>query len=189
MLDGSSDGGFHFFMIVVRMMGVMAGLPGTGKSTVAGALAEGVGGVVLNKDHLRAELFPREFVEYSTVQDDFVQDLMLRTAEYLLTRYPKLTVFLDGRTFSRAYQIQRVIDAAEKIGTPWRIIECVCDERIAKGRIEHAKKHPAKNRTVELFLKIRAQFEPIPLPKLVVDTGREMKASLVAAREYLREGD
>jgi predicted kinase len=167
------------------MIVVMAGLPGTGKSTVARALAEEAGGVVLNKDDLRAELFPKAFVEYSTGQDDFVQDLMLRTAEYLLTRYPKLIVFLDGRTSSRTYQIQRVIDAAEKLGTPWRIIECVCDERIAKGRIEHGKKHPAKNRTVELYLKIRDEFEPIVRPKLAVDTGREMKASLIAAREFL----
>ncbi len=163
----------------------MAGLPGTGKSTVARALAELTGGVVLNKDDLRAGLFPKEFVEYSTAQDDFVQDLMLRTAEYLLTRYPKLVVFLDGRTFSRAYQIRRVIEAAEKLGTPWRIIECVCDESIAKGRIEHGQKHPAKNRTVELYLKIRAEFEPIALPKLVVDTGCKMEASLVAAKEFL----
>src|ERR1035438_7321629 len=127
------------------MIVVMAGLPGTGKSTVARALAEQVGGVVLNKDHLRAELFPKEFVEYSTAQDDFVQDLMLRTAEYLLTRYPRLIVFLDGRTFSRAYQIQRAIDAAEKLGTPWRIIECVCDKKSSSGSFEHGKNHPAKN--------------------------------------------
>jgi predicted kinase len=167
------------------MIVVMAGLPGTGKSTVARALADELGGVVLNKDQLRAELFPREFVEYSTEQDDFVHDLMLRTAEYLLARYPKLIVFLDGRTFSRAYQIQCVMDAAGKLGTPWRIIECVCDERIAMGRIEHGKKHPARNRTVELYFKIRAEFEPIALPKLVVDTGREMRASLVAAKEFL----
>ena len=167
------------------MIVLMVGLPGTGKSTVARALAEEVGGVVLNKDDLRAELFPKEFVEYSTEQDDFVQELMLRTAEYLLTRYPKLIVFFDGRTFSRAYQIRRVIDAAEKLGTPWRILECVCAEKVAKGRIEHGKKHPAKNRTVGLYLKIRDEFEEMALPKLVVDTGGEMEAAMVAAREFL----
>ena len=167
------------------MIVLLAGLPGTGKSTVARALAEQVGGVVLNKDDLRAQLFPKEFVEYSTEQDDFVQELLLRTAGYLLTRYPKLTVFLDGRTFSRTYQIQNVIEAAERLGTPWRIIECVCAERIAKGRIEHGKKHPAKNRTVELYLKIRDEFEEIALPKVVVDTGGKIEAPMAAAREFL----
>jgi predicted kinase len=167
------------------MIVVMAGLPGTGKSTVARTLAEAVGGVVLNKDVLRAELFPKEFVEYSTEQDDFVGDLMLRTAEYLLTRYPKLVVFLDGRTFSRAYQIQRVVETAARLETPWRIIECICPEKVAKGRIAHGKKHPAKNRTVELYLKIRDEFEPIALPKLVVDTGAKMDTSLKAALDYV----
>jgi predicted kinase len=164
---------------------LLAGLPGTGKSTVARALAEQVAGVVLNKDDLRAQLFPKEFVEYSTEPDDFVQELMLRTAEYLLTRYPQLTVFLDGRTFSRTYQIRNVIETAERLGTPWRIIECVCAEKIAKGRIEHGKKHPAKNRTVELYLKIRDEFEEIALPKVVVDTGGKIEAAMAAARKFL----
>lgn len=171
------------------MIVMMAGLPGTGKSTLARALAEEAGGVVLNKDVLRADLFPEEFVEYSTEQDDFVQDLMLRTAEYFLTRYPKVIVFFDGRTFSRAYQIQRVIDAAERLATPWRIIECVCPEKVAMERIERGKKHPARNRTVQLYLRIRDEFEAMVWPKLVVDTGGEMEALLFVAREYLREAD
>jgi predicted kinase len=163
---------------------MLAGLPGTGKSTLARALAKETGGIVLNKDVLRADLFPKEFLEYSTEQDDFVQDLMLRTAEYLLARYPRLTVFFDGRTFSRRYQIERVIETAEKLGTPWRIIECVCPEDVARRRIEQARRHPAKNRTFELYLKIRGEFEEITYPKLVVDTGGAM--SLDGVREYIR---
>lgn len=166
------------------MIVVVAGLPGTGKSTLARGLAEELGGVVLNKDALRADLF-QKFVEYSTEQDDFVQDLMLRTAEYLLARRPELIVFLDGRTFSRTYQIKRVIDKAERLGTPWRIVECVCAEKIAKKRIEKGRRHPAKNRTVELYLKIRDSFEVIEYPKLVVDTSGGMDRPLAEAREYL----
>lgn len=162
----------------------MAGLPGTGKSTLSRALAEAMGGIVLNKDILRADLFPRGFVEYSTEQDDFVQDLMQRTAEFLLPRHPGLIVFFDGRTFSRAYQIQRVIELAERLGTPWRIIECVCPEEIALRRIERAKRHPAKNRTAKLYSKIRDQFEEITFPKLVVDTSGA--SGFDDAREYLK---
>jgi predicted kinase len=165
------------------MIVVMAGLPGTGKSTLSRALAAEMGGIVLNKDILRADLFPAAFVEYSTEQDDFVQDLMQRAAEYLLTRHEKLTIFFDGRTFSKTYQIENAIQAAERLGTPWRIIECVCSESEAEKRIEQARKHPAKNRTIELYRKIRDEFEEIVLPKLVVDTGGGL--ALGEAREYL----
>jgi predicted kinase len=164
------------------MIVVMAGLPGTGKSALSRALAEEMGGVVLNKDILRAHLFPG-LVEYSTEQDDFVQEVMQRTAEYLVTRHPDLTIFFDGRTFSRAYQLEGVIGVAARLGTPWRVIECVCAEEVALARIAKARKHPAKNRTAELYLKIRDQFEPIMLPKLVVETGGELP--LAVAREYL----
>ena len=167
------------------MIVVMAGLPGTGKSTLSRALAEEMGGVVLNKDILRADLFPEEFVEYSTEQDDFVQDLMVRTAGYLLVRHPKLAVFFDGRTFSRTYQVRNAIEAAQRLGTEWRIIECVCSEKVARRRIAKARKHPAKNRTIELYLKIRDQFEEIAQPKLVVDTGGAMEEAIAAARAYL----
>src|SRR5580658_6160013 len=126
------------------MIVVMAGLPGTGKSTLSRALAGETGGIVLNKDILRADLFPEELVEYSTRQDDFVQDLMQRTAEYLITRHAGLTVFFDGRTFSCRYQIAKVTELAEKLDTPWRIIECVCPESVAQQRIEQARSHPAK---------------------------------------------
>jgi predicted kinase len=167
------------------MIVVMAGLPGTGKSTLSRALAAEMGGIVLNKDIVRADLFPAPFVEYSTGQDDFVQDLMDRTAEYLLARHKMLTVFFDGRTFSKTYQIENAVQAAERLGTPWRIIECVCSESVAERRIEQGRKHPAKNRTIELYRKIREEFEEIVLPKLVVDTGGELELPLEKAREYL----
>jgi predicted kinase len=167
------------------MIVVMAGLPGTGKSTLARALAKDLAGLVLNKDALRAGLFPARFVEYSREQDDFVQELMQQTAEYLLTRRPELAVFFDGRTFSRSYQIEKVIELAERLGTPWRIIECVCDEKVARKRIERTRKHPAKNRTFALYRKIRDEFEEIVYPKLVVDT--EVAVRVEAAREYLTQ--
>lgn len=166
------------------MIVMMAGLPGTGKSTLSRALAAELGGIVLNKDLLRADLFPQGFVEYSTEQDDFVQELMQRTAEFLLARHPGLVVFFDGRTFSRTYQIENVIKMAERLGIPWRIIECVCPEEVALRRIEGAKRHPAKNRTVELYWRVRDQFEEIKLAKLVVDTSGA--GALAEAREYLR---
>ena len=52
------------------MVVIMAGLPGSGKSTVARALAERLPATVLDKDVIRAALFAPAHVEYSRVQDD-----------------------------------------------------------------------------------------------------------------------
>src|SRR5437868_9260939 len=132
------------------MIVILAGLPGTGKSTLARALVQRLPGAVLDKDAIRAVLFDPAHVEYSPAQDDFCQELMLQTAAYLLAKDVELHVLLDGRTFSRRYQRQRVIEFCQHMGTPWATLECVCAEQTALGRLEEAMAqhtHPAANRT------------------------------------------
>ena len=98
------------------MIVLMAGLPGTGKSTLCRKLS----GVVLDKDQIRAALFTE--VEYSTEQDDFCMKVMLDTAAYILKKDPLRVVFLDGRPFSKQYQIEQVIAAAGEIDQPFHHI-------------------------------------------------------------------
>jgi len=168
------------------MIVAMAGLPGTGKSTLARALTETRGGIVLDKDVIRSVLFPGGYVEYSNEQDDFCQSLMLETAKYLIQRHPGLRIFLDGRTFSRNYQIDGVIEAACRLNTEWRVIVCVCGEETARRRLEADREsHPARNRSYELYRSLRAQFEPIAVSKLVVNTEEPLEACVRAARAYL----
>ena len=165
---------------------LMAGLPGTGKSTLVRAVAARIGGVVLDKDAIRASLFPPAQIEYSSAQDDYVVQLMLSTAEYLLLRNPKLTVFIDGRPFSQSYQIESAIAKAEKLGTPWRIVECVCPEKLALQRIQQdRKRHVARNRNAELYLAVKAKFEEIVRPKLTVRTSLRLETCVRKVEEYL----
>ena len=168
------------------MIVLMAGLPGTGKSTLARALAAQCPGVVLDKDEIRSVLFPPAYLEYSAVQDDFCQTVMFETAKYLLARHPDLRIFIDGRTFSRAYQLQNALAAATSLSTPCRIIECVCSEETARLRLDQTRaSHPAQNRTYELYKRLQAEFDLIPEPKLVVDTDSRLEDSVAAALAYL----
>ena len=152
------------------------------------ALAKKVVGVVLDKDIIRAALFPPERIEYSAAQDDFCQSLMLQAAGYLLARDPHAVIFFDGRTFSRRYQIKAVIQSAQKFGSAFRTIECTCSEETARQRLDHdhaAGHHPAANRSFDLYQRLKATFEPILEPKLVVDTDRPLEECVARAIEVI----
>jgi predicted kinase len=157
------------------MIVLMAGLPGTGKTTLARELADRLWGTVLSKDEIRHALFPPRDIEYSTEQDDFCMEIMLQAAAYLLSKDPRRHVFLDGRSFSRQYQIERVLKAARELKQSWRIMECVCSDRIAQARLEsQAGEHLATNRDYRLYLELKARFQPITYEKTIVDTDRPL---------------
>jgi predicted kinase len=172
-----------------RTLIVMAGLPGTGKSTVARALEKALPAVVLDKDRIRAALFPPPEIEYSTKQDDFCMRIMLQVAEYLL-QGPGKRVILDGRTFSSRYQIDAVRGFAQRLRIPCRVIECVCADRTARKRLErdlNEGRHPATNRTYKMYLGVKAHFEPIAEPKLVVNTDDPLEFCVQRALEYIQQ--
>ena len=173
---------------LISMIVMMAGLPGTGKSALARILAQRLPGAVLNKDTIRAALFSPPHIEYSRPQDDFCQQIMLDTAAYLLEKNSSLVVFLDGRTFSLRYQRQRVIEFCSQRRIDWRLLECGCTEATAVDRLQRAlaeQTHPAMNRTPELYHQLRQAWEPIDLPKLLVDTDESLASCAEQAMQYL----
>lgn len=171
------------------MIVLMAGLPGTGKTTVARALANHTAGRVLSKDEFRHAIFRPNEIEYSSRQDDVCLHLMMETSSYLWLQSAQRTIFLDGRPFSRRYQIDNVLAAAADHHQPWRILECVCSDESARRRLSSPKAasaHPAGNRDYELYLEVKARSEAITHPKTILDTDRPLEVSVRQALAVLR---
>jgi predicted kinase len=171
------------------MIVLMAGLPGSGKSTLARELAARTAGRVLSKDEIRHAIFLPEEIEYSTRQDDYCLQIMLDTAGYLLARNAARLVLLDGRPFSRRYQIDNVLTAAARMQQPWRIFECVCSEETARRRLAadtDAASHPAGNRDFQLYLEVKARFETITHAKTVIGTDHPLEICVQKALAALR---
>jgi len=115
--------------------------------------------------------------------------VMLETAGYLLQQDSSRIIFLDGRPFSRRYQIDDVVNAATSLHQSWCILECVCSEDVARQRLEQqamAGKHPAGNRNFQLYLEVKSRFEAITLPKTVIDTGQSLQTCVEQALAAIR---
>ena len=155
------------------MLIAMAGLPGTGKSTLAKSIAARLHALVYDKDEIRAALFPISEIEYSSRQNDFCVDLIYQVFHFLVERNPERHLILDGSTFSRAGQIDRFYEAANRMKQPWRVLECIADESAVRQRMAAAGTgHRAANRSFELYREIKDAAVVVPPPKVVIDTGR-----------------
>lgn len=173
---------------VNKMLIAMAGLPASGKSTLARRLGELLPAVVLDKDTIRAALFPFPEIDYSTRQDNFCFAIMLQAASYLMDK--GRTVILDGRTFTQNYQVERLLRFCRAAGAMIEIIECVCSEEEARQRLSQDATlglHLAANRNFGLYQKLKAQAVPIQVPHLQVDTTRSLEECVAICLEYIHD--
>ena len=95
---------------------ILAGLPGTGKTALAEALAQRLGGIVISKDRVRAELFPPGAITHSSGQNDFCMSVVLMAAQRIAADRKRGYVISRG-SFERgiAAVAAPVLDADGKV--------------------------------------------------------------------------
>ncbi len=155
------------------MLILVCGLPGTGKTTVAEAIAKKAKAAVLSTDILRKEMMNDP--SYSATEKTMVYGMLFSMAEMMLkTR----NVVLDG-TFYRKDLRDRAREIAAAAKSGFRMVEVVCDERLIRERLEKRKKtHSASDADFAVYAKLKKAFEPIREKHAVIDTGGDWQKKL-----------
>jgi len=141
---------------------VLCGLPGVGKSTVAGYAAEQLGAVRLRSDSVRKELF--DDPDYDEPETTTVYGELCERAGDRLDAGE--SVVLDA-TFAREQRRQRAQALASRHGVQFRLVRVVCDRSTATQRI--ATREGVSDADVAVYYELKATFDPVDTAHAVVD--------------------
>jgi aminoglycoside phosphotransferase family enzyme/predicted kinase len=149
------------------MLIILTGLPGTGKSTVAAALARELDAHVLSTDRIRAEA--RRPPRFSPAEKGGVYERMFARAERGLRT--GRTVILDG-TFYRESLREAAAAAGRRAGVPVFVLEVVSPVPIVKRRMAERLRSARGPRPAgfEVHGFIRKTYEPVRGKHFLLDT-------------------
>ena len=161
------------------MLLLIAGLPGTGKTTVARAFAELGGAIHLNSDTLRRDL---GLMGHYTPEDKekVYAALLQRAREVLLSGK---TVVADSTFYKESIRAPFRVMAAE-CNVPLHWVEVQAGEENLRERLSHPR--PDSEAGIGVYEKIRDQFEPLPEERLILNTDLETPESAATKiQQYL----
>jgi hypothetical protein len=171
--------GFYRPRVLVTM-----GLMGSGKTTVAHALAGELGMHVLSSDAVRKALTTANGTDAAYGAGIYAPEMAEQTYLEMFRRAEQLvgqgaSVVLDA-TFKLRRHRGAVRDLAERAGADVLFVECVCPELEAISRLDRRRRteQNLSDARPELYEHQRAEFEPTdelgPKERLVVDTRSEV---------------
>jgi aminoglycoside phosphotransferase family enzyme/predicted kinase len=177
---------------------MICGLTGSGKSSLARALARRLGADVINSDVLRKHLggAPERSEPAGYGEGICSSSMTGRTYRKMMEEADRHLaagrgVILDA-TFRKAAQRSTVLETAARNGAPVAIVYCYSREEIIRERL---RKRAAEGREVsdgdwQIYLKQKELFEPLTetaaLPRLALDTEPPVAELCRDAERFLR---
>lgn len=158
---------------------MVTGLPGTGKSTFAEALAQNVGGRHLNTDIIRDALGKRG--QYDSETKAAIYAEMLRQTSLALDRGEN--VVIDGTFYQKRLRLP-YIAIAKKYGIPIHWLEISADEQVIRTRVNQRRTFSEAD--FDVYLKVKSEYENLDAPHLDLRSDLLGIAEMVEkARTYL----
>ncbi|NMC59908.1 MAG: AAA family ATPase [Candidatus Methanofastidiosa archaeon] len=154
------------------MLIVITGLPGSGKTTIAEALAKEVDAVVLSTDKIRKSMFKNPVYN----EDDkriIYDELFSRGRKYLASGK---NVILDGTFYTKSLR-KRAKAIAESTCEKIFFIYCETPELLLKERITK-RNDKYSDADFNVYLKIKEIFEDFEEEILLVDTSNSVDRNI-----------
>ena len=170
-----------------RTLVLFAGMPGTGKTTLALAIGQLWGWPVIDKDSLKSPLLTSSIHEELAGPASYA--LMLELAHDLLVQQ-QFSVILDSP--GRSPQVlERVRALTEQVGADLKIIYCTAGRELRNRRLRSRVARPSQWKTDAGFTdeQERQMFEHFPNDILVLDNNRPFDSCLAVALVYLQQGE
>jgi aminoglycoside phosphotransferase family enzyme/predicted kinase len=141
---------------------LMAGLPGTGKSRLAQAVAQRAGFDLIRSDVVRKELAQQDSASPQRQEEIYTPEWNARTYTECLHRTEQL--LLEGKrvvvdaTFREEVQRRTFLDAAVRCGVQGRILQCRAEPDTVRRRLE-LRKGDVSDADWSIYLHLAASWE------------------------------
>jgi predicted kinase len=156
----------------VPVVVALIGLPGSGKSIAARALQDQLGLRRVCRDTIRQAMFPRCSYSFAEKRAAFRALLLGVEVNCMLGE----SSVIDGVTFSRHRDLQRVDAAIRRYGFLPIPIYLNCPPDVARARIADDianNRHLARDRTPEIVADVMVRFDPPPANAVMIDADVE----------------
>lgn len=167
---------------------VMVGPPGTGKSYLVRLLAERVAVKVIETDEIRHRLSPHP--SYTAAENRKVFHIAHRRIDRLL-RQGKNVIFDATNIYE--YGRRTLYRMAESDGAHLLIVRTVAPDEVVeerlRRRIERLNPEDRSEAGWEVYLRMKAEFEEISRPHMVVDTSEPLEPALEEIVKFVQGED
>ena len=154
------------------MLIVVTGLPGTGKTTIAEALAKDIDAVVFSTDKIRKMIF--ENPVYNEEDKRIVyNELFLRTGKYLAMGK---NVILDGTFYTKVLR-ERAKEVGKSFCEGVYFVYCETPEELLRERI-NKRKDKFSDADYSVYLKMKKIFEEFKEDVIIIDTSNPVNTNI-----------